>query len=225
MELITIENNSEPKNIKSIQKINDNINRKTPIVIYFYMEGCPYCVTTTNEWNKIPNHINRDILNDELLAVRINHILFNLLNNVGKQPQSFPTIRYVNSDSIAHYDKEGEERNAQNLARWIEEKHSKNRSFISPKTPYSYMTKKSIQPSYQSIQPSYQSIQPSYQSIQPSISYVPIRKSLNNSSRKKSNKSSRKSSRKKSNKSRRKSSRKNSRNSSRKSYENIPLHF
>jgi hypothetical protein len=134
MKLITIENNSEPKNIDSIKKIN-NIIKKTPIVIYFYMEGCPYCVTTTNEWNKIPNHINRNILDDKLLAVRINHILFNLLNNVGNQPKSFPTIRYVNNNSIIHYDKEGQERNASNLARWIE-KHGKKRAVMNPIKTY-----------------------------------------------------------------------------------------
>jgi thiol-disulfide isomerase/thioredoxin len=128
MKLITIENN-EPINKKYIQKINNNIIRKKPVVLYFYMEECPYCVKTTNEWNQIQNHINNKILDQELLAIRINHKLFGLLNNVGKQPRQFPNIRYINGDTITHYNKEGVERNAQDLARWIEDKQSKKISF------------------------------------------------------------------------------------------------
>ena len=151
MELITIENNTEPNNITSIQKINNNIIRKKPVVIYFYMDGCPYCVTTTNEWNQIPNHISREKLDDELLAIRINRLLFTSLNNVGQQPQSFPNIRYIHGNSITHYDKEGVERNAPNLAKWIEDKQSKKLSIIKPIKSYQPITR--VIKSYQPITP------------------------------------------------------------------------
>ena len=135
MKLITIENN-EPINKNHIQKINNNIIRKKPVVLYFYMENCPYCVTTTNEWNQIPNHINNEILDEELFATRINYILFGLLNNVGEQPIKFPNIRYINGVSITHYNKEGVERNAQDLARWIEDKQSKKSLLMNPEKLY-----------------------------------------------------------------------------------------
>ena len=135
MKLITIENN-ELINKIHIQKINNNIIRKKPVVLYFYMEECPYCVTTTNEWNQIPNHINNEILDEELLATRINHILFGLLNNVGEQPTKFPNIRYINGISITHYNKEGVERNAHDLARWIEDKQSKKSLLMNPEKSY-----------------------------------------------------------------------------------------
>jgi hypothetical protein len=134
MELISIENNTEPENILSIQKINNNINRKKPVVIYFYMDKCPYCIKTTDEWNQIPNHINKEILDDELLSVRINQLLFNNLNNVGEQPRSYPTIRYINGNTITQYNKEGIYRNAQDLAKWIEDKQTKRVSVTSPPT-------------------------------------------------------------------------------------------
>ena len=139
MKLITIENN-EPINKNYIQKINNNIIRKKPVVLYFYMEECPYCVKTTNEWNQIQNYINNEILDKELLAIRINHKLFGLLNNVGEQPRQFPNIRYINGVSITHYNKEGVERNAQDLAGWIEDKQSK-KSLFRPNNYY--QTKKS----------------------------------------------------------------------------------
>jgi thiol-disulfide isomerase/thioredoxin len=136
MELISIENNTDPKNILSIQKINNNINRKKPVVIYFYMDECPYCIKTTDEWNQIPNHINREILDDELLTIRINQLLFNNLNNVGEKPRSYPTIRYINGNTITQYDKEGEYRTAQDLAKWIEDKQTKIVSDIRPTTSH-----------------------------------------------------------------------------------------
>jgi hypothetical protein len=134
MELISIENNTEPNNILSIQKINNNINRKKPIVLYFYMDDCPYCVTTTKEWNQIPKHINREILDDELLAIRINQLLFTSLNNVGEQPRSFPNIRYINGNTITQYNKQGVDRNASDLAKWIEDKQTKRVSLTKPTT-------------------------------------------------------------------------------------------
>ena len=138
MKLITIENN-EPINNNYIQKINNNIIKKQPVVLYVYMEECPYCVKTTNEWNQIPNHINNEILDEELLAIRINHKLFGLLNNVGEQPRQFPNIRYINGVYITHYNKEGVERNAQDLARWIEDKQSK-KSLFKPNNSYQQIT-------------------------------------------------------------------------------------
>jgi hypothetical protein len=134
MELISIENNTEPNNILSIQKINNNINRKKPIVLYFYMDDCPYCITTTKEWNQIPKHINREILDDELLAIRINQLLFTNLNNVGEKPRSFPNIRYINGNTITQYNKEGVDRNASDLTKWIEDKQTKRVSDIRPIT-------------------------------------------------------------------------------------------
>ena len=122
MELINIENNSSPQNMEYIQRINNSIMRKKPVVIYFYMEGCPHCITTTDEWNQIPQHINKNKIDEDLLAIRINHILFDLLKDVGEQPKLLPNIRYVHGNTISQYNKEGIHRNAHDLSRWIEEK-------------------------------------------------------------------------------------------------------
>jgi hypothetical protein len=126
MNLISIEDANSSENTNNIHKLNQHINDKSPIIIYFYMEHCPYCVTTTSEWNQIPNHINSNNIQSNLLAFRINHILYNLLKNVGDEPNSFPNIRYIDHNGIKYYDKEGIERNASNLAKWIEEMNVKN---------------------------------------------------------------------------------------------------
>jgi hypothetical protein len=198
MELISIENNTEPENILSIQKINNNINRKKPVVIYFYMDKCPYCIKTTDEWNQIPNHINKEILDDELLSVRINQLLFNNLNNVGEQPRSYPTIRYINGNTITQYNKEGIYRTAQDLAKWIEDKQTKRASVTSS-------------PAFQ--EPTFQEPTTYVEEI-----VLPIRKS----SKRKSSK--RKSSRRKSSK-RKSSRRKSSKRKSREEMNNITLHM
>lgn len=103
-----------------IQNINRHVYNKKPLVIYFYKEGCPYCVQTSKEWDNIGQYVD-NTLNDDLLAVQANCDLYHLLQNVGDRPRMYPTIRYVHKDNVIPFTKEGPERTADSIAKWISE--------------------------------------------------------------------------------------------------------
>ena len=117
MNYLIIENDI-PENNSKINHINEHIRNKKPVVIYFYKEGCPFCERTTPEWDKLPNYLSQ---NKELLVVRINKEYYDKLQSVGEKPALYPNIRYVHNSHINTFKKEGDERNAKNLAMWIQQ--------------------------------------------------------------------------------------------------------
>jgi len=117
MNYLIIENDT-PENMSKINHINQHIRNKKPVVIYFYKEGCPFCERTTPEWDKLPNYLSQ---NKDLLVVRINKEYYDKLQSVGEKPALYPNIRYVYGSHIDTFKKEGDERNAKNLATWIQQ--------------------------------------------------------------------------------------------------------
>jgi len=117
MNYLIIENDT-PENMSKINHINQHIRNKKPVVIYFYKEGCPFCKRTTPEWDKLPNYLSQ---NKDLLVVRINKEYYDKLQSVGEKPALYPNIRYVHGSHINTFKKEGDERNAKNLAIWIQQ--------------------------------------------------------------------------------------------------------
>jgi hypothetical protein len=117
MNYLTVENEM-PENQLKIQKINQHISNKKPVVIYFYKEGCPFCERTTPEWDKLPNYLSQ---NNDVLVVRMNKDYYEKLQAVGEKPVLYPNIRYVHGSRIDTFKKEGDERNAKNLAMWIQQ--------------------------------------------------------------------------------------------------------
>jgi len=117
MNYLIIENDT-PENNSKIQQINEHIRNKKPVVIYLYKEGCPFCERTTPEWDKLPNYLSQ---NKDLLVVRMNKEYYEKLKSVGYKPALYPNIRYVNGSHIDTFKKEGDERNAKNLAIWIQQ--------------------------------------------------------------------------------------------------------
>jgi len=120
MNYLTVENEI-PENQIKIQKINQHISNKNPAVIYFYKNGCPFCERTTPEWDKLPNYLPQ---NNNILVVRINKDYYEHLQSVGEKPILYPNIRYVHGSRIDIFKKEGDERNAKNLAMWIQQQPS-----------------------------------------------------------------------------------------------------
>ena len=110
---------NEEQQHQQINNVNQHLNNQKPIVIYFYREKCPYCIQTSKEWENINQHIEKE--NDDLLAVKANGDLYNSFENVGEQPRIFPTIRYVHKSKVTPFTKEGPQRTAYSLAKWIEE--------------------------------------------------------------------------------------------------------
>lgn len=117
MNYLIIENDT-PENNSKINHINQHIRNKKPVVIYFYKEGCPFCERTTPEWDKLPNYLSQ---NKDLLVVRINKEYYDKLQSVGEKPALYPNIRHVHDSHINTFKKEGDERNAKNLAIWIQQ--------------------------------------------------------------------------------------------------------
>jgi thiol-disulfide isomerase/thioredoxin len=117
MNYLTVENEI-PENQLKIQKINQHVGNKKPVVIYFYKNGCPFCERTTPEWDKLPNYLSP---NNDLLVVRMNKDYYEKLQSVGDKPALYPNIRYVHGSRIDTFKKEGDERNAKNLAMWIQQ--------------------------------------------------------------------------------------------------------
>jgi thiol-disulfide isomerase/thioredoxin len=124
MNYLIIENDT-PENNYKIKQLNQHITSKKPVVIYFYKEGCPFCDRTTPEWDKLPNYLSK---NNDLLVVRMNKLLYEKLQSVGDKPALYPNIRYVNGSRIDTFKKEGDERNAKNLALWIQQQPPSNHS-------------------------------------------------------------------------------------------------
>ena len=128
MNYLIIENDT-PENNYKIQQINKHINSKKPVVIYFYKDGCPFCDRTTPEWDNLPNYLSN---NNDLLVVRINKLLYDKLHQIGDNPSLYPNIRYVNGSHINTFKKEGDERNAKNLAMWIQQQQPSSNHSLRP---------------------------------------------------------------------------------------------
>jgi hypothetical protein len=90
------------KNYKSdnpnlIDKLNKHLNHNDDnIFILHYMEGCGPCNATRPEWSKLENVLSKDFLNrDDIVIVAIDKDLSGKLKNIGKEPNSFPTIKFM----------------------------------------------------------------------------------------------------------------------------------
>lgn len=83
-----------------IEKLNKYLSRKdSKIFILFYMEGCGPCNATRPEWSKLKNVLSNHFLKrNDIVIVAIDHQLASKLKNVGNEPNSFPTIRYVTNE-------------------------------------------------------------------------------------------------------------------------------
>ena len=89
--------NYESGNPNLINKLNKHLTHKDDkIFILFFMEGCGPCNATRPEWSKLNNVLSKDFLNrDDIVIVSIDKDLAGKLKNIGKEPNSFPTIRFM----------------------------------------------------------------------------------------------------------------------------------
>ena len=80
-----------------LDQLNKHLNHKDDhIFILFYMEGCGPCNATRPEWSKLKNVLSKDFLHkDNVVIVAIDQELANKLDNIGTEPNSFPTMRYI----------------------------------------------------------------------------------------------------------------------------------
>jgi len=87
------EKNSDGKT--KIQLLNDIIHDKnSKVFILYYMEGCGPCNATRPEWSKIEPNLKQFKNDNSVCIVDIDQILSSKVNKL-RQPNSFPTIRFV----------------------------------------------------------------------------------------------------------------------------------
>jgi hypothetical protein len=86
-------------NSNLINKLNKHLTHKDDkIFILYFMEGCGPCNATRPEWSKLRNVLSKSFLNKEdIVIVSIDKDLAGKLKNIGNEPNSFPTIRFMNN--------------------------------------------------------------------------------------------------------------------------------
>lgn len=127
--MVYIEVNKNNFDEELITEINKNLrNNNANIFLLIFMEGCGPCNSTRPEWYKLRNILSNNILNDEnILILSIDKDYFNKLKNLGNEPNSFPTIRYIkNSANInENYEDssiENKDRSIDSFILWIKNK-------------------------------------------------------------------------------------------------------
>jgi thiol-disulfide isomerase/thioredoxin len=78
-----------------IDKLNNIIHsNKNKVFILYYMEGCGPCNATRPEWEKLKNVLKNTEKDENIAIVDIDQVLSSKLKGL-KEPNSFPTIRFV----------------------------------------------------------------------------------------------------------------------------------
>lgn len=97
MVYLQINKKNASDNPNLINKLNKHLTRnRDKIFMLIYMEGCGPCNATRPEWSKLNNVLSNNFLNsDDVVIVSIDKDLTGKLKNIGKDPNSFPTIRYI----------------------------------------------------------------------------------------------------------------------------------
>jgi thiol-disulfide isomerase/thioredoxin len=125
--------NYESGKTNLIDQLNSYLTRKdSKIFILFYMEGCGPCNATRPEWSKLKNILSNDILNSKnVVIVSIDKDLSGKLKNIGKEPNSFPTIRYITNEGKINENYEDsnislKDRTIDSFVEWINVKTGEN---------------------------------------------------------------------------------------------------
>ena len=112
-----------------IDKLNKHLTHKDDkIFILFYMEGCGPCNATRPEWSKLKNVLSNHFLNrDDIVIVSIDKDLAGKLKNIGKEPNSFPTMRYMThagkiNETYEDSDISKKDRTIDSFVEWIQHK-------------------------------------------------------------------------------------------------------
>jgi len=120
-----------------IEVLNDLIERNpnNRVYILYYMEGCGPCNATRPEWEKLKNTLKNYHDNNEVAIVDIDHVLASKVKDAKKEPNSFPTMRFITNKGkeVNNYEDsniEKKDRTIDSLVDWIKkEKQSGGKMF------------------------------------------------------------------------------------------------
>jgi Thioredoxin len=120
-------------NPNPIDKLNKHLtNKDDKIFILYFMEGCGPCNATRPEWSKLKNVLSKDFLKrDDIVIVSIDHELAGKLKNIGSEPNSFPTMRFMRnagkiSENYEDSDISKKDRTIDSFVEWIKSKTDKS---------------------------------------------------------------------------------------------------
>ena len=110
--------------------IKSSPNNKT--FILYYMEGCRPCNATRPEWEKLKNASKKHEQDNNIAIVSIDQVLSSKVTDAKKEPNSFPTIRFITNkgNDVENYedsDIENKDRSIDSFVEWINVKNKKQR--------------------------------------------------------------------------------------------------
>lgn len=116
-----------------IDALNKHLsNKNAKVFVLYFMEGCGPCNATRPEWAKLENILSDKFLNKNNIAiVSVDHELCGKLKNIGSEPNSFPTIRFMTDagKQIENYedsDISKKDRTIDSFVEWIKNKTGEN---------------------------------------------------------------------------------------------------
>lgn len=125
--------NYKSGNTNLIDTLNKHLTHKDDkIFILYFMEGCGPCNATRPEWSKLQNVLSKNFLNKEdIVIVSIDKDLAGKLKNIGKEPSSFPTIKFLKNagkinENYEDSDISTKDRTIDSFVEWIKLKSGEN---------------------------------------------------------------------------------------------------
>jgi hypothetical protein len=115
------ENQNDPQ--PDIDMLNNQLDDGKHIFLFTYLDGCGPCNQTKPKWDSIKDKVKNK---DNIVVVRLNSKLFPLLKKMGNEPAGYPSIRYVNKNSVEEYEdctaSGVKDRSTESFLRWIQHK-------------------------------------------------------------------------------------------------------
>jgi hypothetical protein len=117
-------NTRTPNLLEQLNKYLSNKNNKSFVLIY--MEGCGPCNETRPEWSKLKNILSKSNNNKTIGVFSIDKDLVSKVSKL-KEPNSFPTIRYItdSGNKVENYedsDISKKDRSIDSFIEWIKDK-------------------------------------------------------------------------------------------------------
>ena len=115
-------------NKANMKVFKDHVAAGKPAFLFLYLDFCGPCNMTKESWKDIHKFTNAEQLKkNDVIVAQINQSLFKEMENIGAEPNSFPTIRYIgkNGKIIEEYESA---RTPEAFAQWIESKIVKESS-------------------------------------------------------------------------------------------------
>jgi len=115
-----------------IEVINKSIEKKIPVFLFMFLEGCGPCNSTKGTWDNNKKLLENKYKEHEFVVARINQINKDELSNIGPEPMGYPSLRLIDSNGkVQEYEESGIQpidRSSKSFQKWIETSLNKSHS-------------------------------------------------------------------------------------------------